>query len=455
VRPRHPFITLVRALGTAALVLTPTVVESQDATIAFRKVRPSIAFIETNLGGGTGFCVDNSGIVATALHVVDGASSVAVTIGGNHYVDAIDLVAIDENKDLALIKPQNSHCVAATLSRTTEPEAGTRVFVVGNPLAEKALEASITDGLVSGLRDLKLGHRVLQISAPLSPGNSGGPVVNAMGNVLGVVVFKLTSGELLNFAVPAYNLRALLAQARASTTALHRWSTDVQSSFTATADPDAALIHLFAEAKLASGTCALIDYKISDTVYREDGSSLDREVIEGKFGAMTSWVTKNPKTEKLVRVIQGHGTKGAWRRIGDDVKPLPQSTDQLINFIVNNYYCFCDEFARLWVHPEISEESFHGEPALRLSTEDKFLGSHVTFWFSKSNHLVIGRKYMNTPHGVPVFAEDRFSDFRRVDGFVVPFITEQTNSKPSSIRIVVRKFEPNVGYPEYVFNQLP
>ena len=79
----------------------------------------------------------------------------------------------------------------------------------------------------------------------------------------------------------------------------------------------------------------------------------------------------------------------------------------------------------------------------------------MTFWFDPSTYLVIGRRYINLVQGLPVVAVDSFSDFRRVGDFVIPFMTEQTTSKPSTSRWLTKKFIPNVGYPEYIFNQLP
>jgi S1-C subfamily serine protease len=83
------------------------------------------------------------------------------------------------------------------------------VLVVGNPYG--LFEGSLSDGIISSLRDFPHVGRVLQITAPVSPGNSGGPVVNMSGQVVGVVTFGLKQGQNLNFAMPWFTLARLLS----------------------------------------------------------------------------------------------------------------------------------------------------------------------------------------------------------------------------------------------------
>ena len=145
---------------------------------------------------GTGFCVDGNRIV-TNEHVVR---------GGNPYLDLgavrlpLKLVAVDAANDLAVLKPDGEIASPPLKLAPAQPKPGTTVFALGNP---EGLEKSISAGVVAATRSFR-GRDLLQISAPISHGSSGGPVLTANGEVVGVAVGMLEDGQNLNFAVPAH-----------------------------------------------------------------------------------------------------------------------------------------------------------------------------------------------------------------------------------------------------------
>jgi S1-C subfamily serine protease len=166
--------------------------------------------IKTDMGAGTGFLVSPQGLIATAYHVIAGAHRLIVkTISGDIY-DQVLLVAKDERRDLAILKVGGSDLPSVELDNFRDVEVGEHVTVIGNPLGTEKLQSTVTDGIVSGIRDFNWGYKILQLSAPISPGNSGGPVFSARGKVIGVAAFKLVEGENLNFAVPSNYLQGLI-----------------------------------------------------------------------------------------------------------------------------------------------------------------------------------------------------------------------------------------------------
>jgi S1-C subfamily serine protease len=163
--------------------------------------------IRTMVRVGSGFFVKED-VVATNAHVVKGAlgGHARSVVGERAAHDIEGILAIDEERDLALVKVSTLKARALPLADASQVAVGDEVYAVGSP---QGLEGTFSPGIVSGLRNWKTG-RLLQITAPISPGSSGGPILNRRGEVVGVAVGVLSEGQNLNFAVSVGHLRALL-----------------------------------------------------------------------------------------------------------------------------------------------------------------------------------------------------------------------------------------------------
>jgi hypothetical protein len=184
----------------------------QTARDIARAAFKSVVLLEMNdsngqpLSLGSGFFI-SSGIIATNAHVIEGASSgTAKLIGDTHTMQILGTVAVDRNADLALLKVASS-APALVLGPSTNPAVGDNVYVVGNPLG---LEGTFSAGVISSVRQID-EDSILQMTAPISPGSSGGPVMDGTGLVVGVAEATFSNGQNLNFAVPAFYLSKLLA----------------------------------------------------------------------------------------------------------------------------------------------------------------------------------------------------------------------------------------------------
>lgn len=209
--------TAPRALSAADLsrptVSTPTTgprsggrARLSTADIA-RRARASVVTIVTPTKQGSGVVVDPGGLVVTNLHVVRGASTLTVKFeNGDTYSEA-EVVDVDERKDLVVLKLKAFGLSAAALGNSDRVQAGDRVVLVGSP---KGLELTVSDGIVSAVRDSGEGYRLLQTSAAASPGSSGGGMFNDAGELIGIVSAKMSEGENLNFALPINYARGLL-----------------------------------------------------------------------------------------------------------------------------------------------------------------------------------------------------------------------------------------------------
>jgi len=158
---------------------------------------------------GSGFVV-REGEIATNLHVVEGASrGYAKLISQKTKYDIQGTTAFDTTHDLVLLKVPLASTGSLPLGDSNAVEVGEAVYAVGNP---QGLEGTISQGIVSSIRQIG-SDKLLQITAPISPGRSGGPLLNLKGEVIGVTVATFRGGQNLNFAIPSSYLKTLIAQA--------------------------------------------------------------------------------------------------------------------------------------------------------------------------------------------------------------------------------------------------
>ena len=161
-----------------------------------------------NLGFGSGFFVREN-LIATNFHVIEGAAKGTAKLVGKYTTYTIEgITATDETNNLALLKVTASGINSLPLGNSDEVKIGATVYVAGNPLG---LEGTFSNGIISSRRDRYTQER-LQMTAPISPGSSGGPVLNRTGQVIGVSVsvYRGLDAQNLNFAIPSNYLKKLL-----------------------------------------------------------------------------------------------------------------------------------------------------------------------------------------------------------------------------------------------------
>lgn len=176
------------------------------AQIAERAI-PSVVLIRTPTGIGTGFAADDERIV-TNLHVIFGAETATIIESGGRELTEVLVVAADPARDLVLLRVPTLTLPTLPIAADPEPRPGDRVVAIGHPLG---LGNTVSDGLVSALRRLDEDLTLLQISAPIAPGSSGGPLFNDRGEVIGVATLHSRAAQSLNFGVPIRYLQPLLS----------------------------------------------------------------------------------------------------------------------------------------------------------------------------------------------------------------------------------------------------
>ena len=168
-------------------------------------------------GIGTGFIIGEDGLVATSLHVIGESRAIEVILADGSRHEPVAIHAWDRTLDLAVIRLEKTGLNALPLGDSDVLSSGEKVVAVGNPMG---LERSVVSGLISGFRRFE-HSRMIQLAIPIEPGNSGGPLFNVRGEVLGLLNMKSTLTPNLGFATPVNVLKPLLA--RPNTVKMARW----------------------------------------------------------------------------------------------------------------------------------------------------------------------------------------------------------------------------------------
>lgn len=184
-----------------------------NLTAIVKKISPSVVVILTydkegkTLSQGTGFFINEKGGVVTNRHVLEGASHAEVKTPEGKVYPVKKVIAEEIEGDLIQISVEIlRNVVRPLLISASLPEVGERVVVIGSPLG---LEQTVSEGIVSAVRKIPAFGKVIQITAPISSGSSGSPVVNMRGEVIGVASFQMVKGQNLNFAIPGERVAIL------------------------------------------------------------------------------------------------------------------------------------------------------------------------------------------------------------------------------------------------------
>ena len=223
--------TIPRVKGEAGVSLVCEEAGGEKLTIqdVYAKVNPATVLVVADQGEnasvGTGIIMTSDGYIVTNAHVISGGRSCWIALDTGYTYDA-ELVGYDEDQDLAVLKAVDAEDLpTAEFGDSDQCRVGDTVYAIGNPLGVE-LRGTLTEGIISAInRDMVYnGHSMtlLQTNAAINEGNSGGPLINMYGQVIGITNMKaLSTGvEGIGFAIPTASIRpivnALLADGRVS-----------------------------------------------------------------------------------------------------------------------------------------------------------------------------------------------------------------------------------------------
>lgn len=196
----------VPADATAEKTVVQIVEEQGKAVLVVLNLGPGMAL----RGHGSGFLVRQNGVFVTNFHVIERATAVGIRLRDGREFAVTGIVELKPELDLAVLKTDALGLPVVSLGDSDAVKAGERAIAIGSPMG---LENTVSDGLVSAIRQVGPGERIFQFTSPISPGSSGGPLFNMNGEVIGITFAGLDEGQNLNFAIPINYAKPLIRDA--------------------------------------------------------------------------------------------------------------------------------------------------------------------------------------------------------------------------------------------------
>jgi len=182
---------------------------SSDFSGIIEEAVESVVTIKTDVAQGSGFIIADGGYIVTNAHVIEGATAAQIITYDEETHNTVWMIGQDENMDIALLKIESSDYSPLTLGDSDNIQIGEKVIAIGNPLG---LQFSVSEGIVSALnREGDNGvEGYIQTDAALNSGNSGGPLINVEGKVIGINNFKISDSENLGFALESNYIKEVV-----------------------------------------------------------------------------------------------------------------------------------------------------------------------------------------------------------------------------------------------------
>lgn len=276
-------------------------------------------------GMGSGFIIDADGYIVTNNHVVDQASSITVTLTDGRELEAT-LVGADAHTDLAVLKVDAQNLTAVQFGDSDKTRVGDSVVAIGNPFG---FGGSVTAGIISARgRDIRSGpyDDYFQIDAPINSGNSGGPILDANGQVIGVntAIFSPNGGNIgIGFAIPASEAARIVDDIRTNGGVTRGWLgvqiQGINEDVAAALNLDQRAGALVAEV-VSNGPAARAGIRAGDVITAFAGASirqprdLSRAVARTEPGEKaTITIVRQAREKKLSAVIDRNETTSAPR----------------------------------------------------------------------------------------------------------------------------------------------
>ena len=290
---------------------------------------------------GSAFFIAEDTLVSNWHVVRNAARAYGNTVQGNKKLRVVGAMASDCDQDLVLLKTEGGNGKPLKLADFSKIAVGDEVFAVGNP---QGLEGTFSGGMVSSIRNEK-GVKILQVTAPISEGSSGGPVVNTSGEVVGVATATIREGQNLNFAVPSVYIAQLMAK-RGRTMSLTELARQAGDRNAATLTNSTALIKL-----ISFGTWD--DGRLNVRIQNSTRRPLSHVQMLVTFDEETVRPPNRTEGEETVTVEKTVPVHHMVLQIPDTLMPGIPYTYERVFTILRGHGC-SEDYAKMWWWPSFS-----------------------------------------------------------------------------------------------------
>ncbi len=387
------------ASSLAWFVVSAAISAAGDFSDLVKSVRESVVRVEVSGAGtaslGSGFVVRDDGVIATNYHVIDDAARGKVVFEDGHSLDIVGVLVERKDHDMVLLKVASEDKLPTLPLRETLPEQGEDVFTFGNP---EGLRFVVSRGIVSAIADTteimrsdaKLARELgddyspdatwIQTDAPISSGNSGGPLIDNNGEVVGINTWNRTGGQNLNFAGSAVTLRKMLKLATGAPKLLPKARPAMN---TLSAPPASTLPGAMSQNRITLPTDKVLDFSIfsqsatlltdADRAQMQAAGAFSIPYPSGKPFALLQHRSgklhglccaqhENGAAMLIGRYVNGERS-GNFRMASDDGQPLLDS--QYARGDKNGFTCFYDDGV-----PLLIQECAGGKPLWSHRVQD-------------------------------------------------------------------------------------
>jgi len=206
--------TALELILLIVLIITYPSISFSNANMIFERNNSAVVIvmgydeIGNLISQGSGFIVRSDGRVITNYHVISNAKDIKVKVGSK-ILPVEGIVHIDKESDIVILKAEGKNYPTVKLGDAQKAKVGEKVYVISSPMG---FENTISEGILSGIRELSSDITLLQITAPISQGSSGGPVFNKDGEVIGVATFLIKESQNLNFALSINRIKDKISE---------------------------------------------------------------------------------------------------------------------------------------------------------------------------------------------------------------------------------------------------
>jgi S1-C subfamily serine protease len=342
--PKMVFLLAVGLIVVGGITLAVILLfAAREKTVEqiFEESKESVVVITTNSGVGSGFVVQENGFIATNFHVISRAGEGEIKVhivssedGVTHTTtyEQVSVACENPDKDIAILHVKNLHLECLHLANR-ELTTGEKVVAIGNPAAGgKILDNTVSEGIISNTGRNISGVNYIQTTAPVNPGNSGGPLLNMKGEVIGMITLKPSVSEGIAFAIPASDIAKMLNETNGSSEK----------------DPHARIMTVVELMENSEATSKIIVDLYAQEWHSAIYSDRDRDFNT----ALKKAVQFMEKPRERLRLARTE-----IEEMVADLKTHPDDLDKCYDCILKAYAAFC-ELADLAEEPEGSFTSF-------------------------------------------------------------------------------------------------